>query len=153
LKPEVAIICDEFNKLMVKIMSGTACLLDDYVENANGNAHNIDILSVLLFGKTRASCLLVDVSREGGAVIIPGNLSIPSCVFNLVIMSPDDKHKILMIVKAEKRWIVENYSLGYSKFGIEFLDIDLSRLQQVETLTGICGSNRSTGFACHLMIT
>jgi hypothetical protein len=136
---------------MVKIMAGTACILNDYSNDAGNKSRNIDLLSAWLFGKLNTDCLLTDISKCGGSVLVPKKQIISSESFDLVIMSPENKEKVLTVLQAEQRWEDKEYSTLYKKIGVKFQNIDQVNIQAINTVIELFIQQKNTSIKCNLL--
>lgn len=84
--------------------------------------------------KISAGCLLVDISDGGAAILVPLNQPVPDEAFDLVIMSSEDRHEILTILEAEKRWLDLDYSATHKKMGVKFLRLNTIKLRVINSL-------------------
>jgi hypothetical protein len=136
---------------MVSIMTGTACIFNEYVEVAHRKSRNIDLLSAWLFGKVNTGCVLVDISCDGGAALIPKKQKNPVGPFDLVIMSPDNQDEAVSVILAEKRWLINNYSRTHKKIGFKFDNIDQIKSENIQLIKKLIDSQKENNLACHLL--
>jgi len=132
-------------------MTGTACFINDYVDHSCRKSRNIDLFSAWLFGKVNTSCLLVDITAGGGAVLVPAKQSVPAEAFDLVIMSPDNKDEALTIIRAEKCWLNENFSRTHKKLGMRFHYAGQEKLQEIKDLGKLLTAQTKNNLACYLL--
>jgi hypothetical protein len=133
------------------MMTGTACFINDYVDHSCKKSRNIELFSAWLFGKVNTSCLLVDITAGGGAVLVPVKQSIPADAFDLVIMSPDNKDEAITIIRAEKRWINEKFSRTYKKVGMRFQYAGQEKLQEIKDLSELLAAQTKNNLVCYLL--
>jgi len=127
-------------------MAGTANEFYDYSES-----NNVDLFSAWLFGKINANCILSDLSRCGGSVLIPEKQSVPTGIFNLLIMCPEDSDRLHTVLKAELRWLDENYSSTHKKMGIKFRELEHDQLLEINVLSQHFMSAENATIKCGLL--
>jgi len=132
-------------------MAGTAWLINDYADAASRKSRNIDLFSAWLFGRVNTSCLLIDISVAGGSVLVPVKQAVPAETFDLVIMSPDNKEEAQTIIRAEKRWINENYSRTHKKVGMRFQYAGQEKLQEIVEISNLLKSQTKNNLVCYLL--
>lgn len=132
-------------------MAGTANAFNDYTDNANNKVRNFDLLSTWLFGKVNTGCLLVNLSSYGGTVLIPKKNTMPTDMFDLAIMSPQNKDSVLIILKAEPRWIDDKFSSSHKKIGLRFHDIKLSEQLVLNILIDYIALPRKPELECNIL--
>lgn len=132
-------------------MTGTASVLNDYTDNANKKARNINLLSSWLFGKVNTDCTLVDLSLCGGAVLVPLHQPVPGNSFDLVIMSPENREDVFTTIHAEPRWQDNEFSSTHKKVGFRFKNIDLEKHQDIRELLQLIASQKSLQLECSIL--
>jgi hypothetical protein len=133
------------------MMTGTACFINDYVDHSCRKSRNIDLFSAWLFGKVNTSCLLVEITAGGGAVLVPAKQSVPADAFDLVIMSPDNLEEAHTIIRAEKRWINDNFSRTHKKVGMRFQYAGEEKLQEIMDLSELLTAQTKNTLVCYLL--
>jgi len=58
----------------------------------------------------------------------------PTDIFNLLIMSPDDDKKLFTVIAAEIRWIDSHNSVEHDIAGIKFLDVEAGTRDEINVL-------------------
>lgn len=132
-------------------MTGTACFINDYVDHSCRKSRNIDLFSAWLFGKVNTSCLLVDITAGGGAVLVPAKQSVPAEAFDLVVMSPDNNDEALSIIRAENRWMNDNFSRTHKKVGMRFQYAGQEKLQELKDLGELLAAQTKNNLVCYLL--
>lgn len=134
-------------------MTGTACLINDYTDTASASrkSRNIDLFSAWLFGRVNTSCLLVDISVAGGAVLVPVKQAVPAETFDLVVMSPDNPEEAHTIIRAEKRWINDRFSRTHKKIGMRFQYAGQDKLREIKNLSELLAGQKKNHLVCYLL--
>lgn len=101
-------------------MTGSASSFTDFNDNVSSKAHNINLLTTWLFCKINTDCVLTDITTSGGSALVPHNQPAPSALFDLVIMSPVKPYEALISIRAETRWMDDNYSMKHKKLDLNF---------------------------------
>ncbi len=142
------------NITMVNTMFDTAIALKNNADVIDNKPSETQLLSAWLFDqdeKISAGCLLVDISDGGAAILIPVNQPVPTEAFDLVIMSSEDRHEILTILEAEKRWLDTGYSTTHKKMGVEFLHLDTIKLQVISSLIQLMETRKNSSIDCDVV--
>jgi len=133
-------------------MTGTACDFNEYSENTNNNSRNFDLMSKWLFGRITTSCILDDISKGGCAILVPENHCLSAKHFELMIMSPADKHTVLIKTNIEKCWIDENYSNTHKKIGARFNSFNADTTEDIDAIISLFHDQRNAKLLCTLEI-
>ena len=126
-------------------------MFNEYVEVAHKKSRNISLLTAWLFGKVNTGCVLVDISCEGGAALIPKKQKNPVGSFDLVIMSPDNQDEAVTVISAEKRWLINNYSRTHKKIGFKFDNLDQVKSTDIQLINKLIDAQKESNLTCHLL--
>jgi hypothetical protein len=134
-------------------MTGTACLINEYIDTttASRKSRNIDLFSAWLFGRVNTACMLIDVNAVGGAVLVPVKQAVPAETFDLVIMSPDNPEEAHTIIRSEKHWINDHFSKTHKKVGMRFQYAGQEKLQEIKSLSQLLAEQANNNLVCYLL--
>lgn len=134
-------------------MTGTASTFNDFTDtdNINDRSRHINFFTSWSFGKMYPDCLLTDITRCGGSVLIPKRRSAPSAALDLLIISPENKDEIHTIIHAEQRWVDVDFSDKYKKIGLEFIYIDPLTIHAIDSVVELFTQQKNTTIKCNLV--
>jgi len=115
-------------------MTGTASEFIDYYRTNNNSLINFELFSVRLFGNINANCELNDITQYGCSILTPKDINLPTDIFNLLIMSPDDDKKLFTVITAEIRRIDSHNSVEHDIAGMKFLDVEADTRDEINVL-------------------
>ena len=130
-------------------MTGTACDFNEYSENVSHKSRNFDLMRKWLFGRITTNCTLEDISEGGCTLLVPENNSLSADYFELMVMSPADKHTVLIKISIEKRWVDDNYSSTHKKIGARFNRFDDAR-EDIDAIISLFHDQRNAKLLCTL---
>ena len=135
-------------------MTGTANILTEYNSTTEQQQRFINRLSGWVFGVNDTlyrDCTLIDISENGGALLIPKNLLIPHNIFGLTIHAPDNCKIAATTIRAKLRWSDIDYSDAYIKIGFEFDKKSPARQRAIKYLINHSKVKNETAFKCSLI--